>query len=104
MIESGASSTTRGALYGTVAAVVVAFGLCYWNVISKLLHDWAHDDNYSHGFLIVPLALYFVWERRARVAAAPYRPSWLGLAVITGSLALLVAGTLGAELFISRLS
>jgi exosortase len=104
MIESGASSTTRRALYGTVAAVVVAFGLCYWNVISKLLHDWAHDDNYSHGFLIVPLALYFVWERRARVAAAPYRRSWLGLAVIIGSLALLVAGTLGAELFISRLS
>ena len=58
MIETEASSTTRGALLGTIAAVVAAFVLCYWNVLTKLLYDWANDDNYSHGFLIVPLALY----------------------------------------------
>jgi exosortase len=104
MIESVASSTTRGAWLGTIAAVVTAFVLCYWTVITKLLHDWAHDDNYSHGFLIVPLALYFVWERRARLAAASYRPNWLGLVVVVASLGMLIAGTLGAELFVSRVS
>jgi exosortase len=104
MIESVASSTTRGAWLGTIAAVVTAFVLCYWAVITKLLHDWAHDDNYSHGFLIVPLALYFVWERRARLAAASYRPNWLGLVVVVASLGMLIAGTLGAELFVSRVS
>jgi exosortase len=104
MIETEASSTTRGALLGTIAAVVAAFVLCYWNVLTKLLYDWAHDDNYSHGFLIIPLALYFVWERRGRLAAAPYRPHGFGLVVIVGSLAMLVAGTLGAELFVSRVS
>jgi exosortase len=104
MIESVASSTTRGAWLGTIAAVVAAFVLCYWPVITKLLHDWAHDDNYSHGFLIVPLALYFVWERRARLAAASYRPNWLGLVVVVASLGMLIAGTLGAELFVSRVS
>jgi exosortase len=104
MIESVASSTTRGAWLGTIAAVVTAFVLCYWTVITKLLHDWAHDDNYSHGFLIVPLALYFVWERRARLAAASYRPNWFGLVVVVASLGMLIAGTLGAELFVSRVS
>jgi exosortase len=104
MIESVASSTTRGAWLGTIAAVVTAFVLCYWTVITKLLHDWAHDDNYSHGFLIVPLALYFVWERRARLAAASYRPNWFGLVVVIASLGMLIAGTLGAELFVSRVS
>ena len=40
--------------------LVAGLGLVYWPVITKLVSDWANDDNYSHGFLIVPLALYFV--------------------------------------------
>jgi len=104
MIPSEASSPTRGALLGAIAVLVGAFAVCYWHVLGKLLYDWAHDDNYSHGFLIVPLALYFAWERRQRVAAADHRPAWLGLVVVVGGLGMLVAGTLGAELFVSRVS
>jgi len=104
MVESDASSMTRGAWLGTIAIAAAAFVVCYWHVLTKLVYDWAHDDNYSHGFLIIPLAVYFVWERRGRLAAVAYRPSWLGLVVVMGSLAMLVAGTLGAELFVSRLS
>jgi exosortase len=104
MIESVASPTTRGAWLGTIAAVIAAFVLCYWTVIAKLVHDWAHDDNYSHGFLIGPLALYFVWERRARLAAVRPRANWFGLVVVVASLGMLIAGTLGAELFVSRVS
>jgi exosortase len=91
-------------LLGSIAAAILAFALCYWNVLTKLVHDWAHDDNYSHGFLIVPLALYFAWERRARLAAVAYQPNWVGLVLVIGSLGMLVAGTLGAELFVSRVS
>jgi exosortase len=91
-------------LLGSIAAAILAFALCYWNVLTKLVHDWAHDDNYSHGFLIVPLALYFVWERRARLAAVAHRLNWVGLVLVIGSLGMLVAGTLGAELFVSRVS
>ena len=52
-----------------IAAAVLAasFALLYRQVIVKLVSDWANDDNYSHGFLIVPVALYFAWERRARL-------------------------------------
>jgi exosortase len=105
MIEPEASSThPHAALLASVAAATVAFVLCYWTVIAKLLYDWGHDDNYSHGFLIVPLAAYFAWERRGRLTAAWRRPSLWGLVVITGSLGLLIAGTLGAELFLTRVS
>ena len=87
-----------------LAAVCISFALLYANVISKLVHDWATDDNYSHGFLIVPIAAYFAWERRAKLAAAPSQPSVLGLVVVLGSLATLIAGILGAELFLTRVS
>ncbi len=84
--------------------VALGFGLLYRNVIFKLVHDWGTDDNYSHGFLIVPIALYFVWERRARLAEAVPRQSVLGLVVVALSVVVLGAGVLGAELFLTRVS
>ena len=84
--------------------MLLAFAFLYRDVIVKLVSDWAYDDNYSHGFLIVPLALYFAWERRDQLQAAAYRPSLLGLVVIAGSILTLIAGVLGAELFLTRVS
>ncbi len=86
------------------ALLMFGLGLVYWQVLQKLVYDWGHDDNYSHGYLIVPLALYFAWERRAKLAAAEIRPSWLGLVAFGGGIAVLLVGLLGAELFLSRIS
>jgi exosortase len=83
----------------TLAAIVV-----YFPVLSSLVSQWASDENYSHGFLIVPFAVYFAWARRASLAAAPLQPSFLGLAIVAGSLILLIAGLFGAELFLARVS
>jgi exosortase D (VPLPA-CTERM-specific) len=91
-------------IFVTVVLLLAGFAFLYWRVIAKLVSDWSHDENYSHGFLIVPIALYFVWERRARLAAATKRPSVLGLLVVVASIAVLAAGVLGAELFLTRIS
>jgi exosortase len=82
----------------------MSFLVLYAPVLARLVQDWAHDDNYSHGFLIVPLALYFVWERRERLTATPRDPRMLGLAVVGLGLVMLLAGLLGAELFLTRVS
>lgn len=81
-----------------------SFAALYADVLAGLWRDWSHDDNYSHGFLIVPIAAYLVWERRARLAAAPRQPSVLGAGLVAASLLLLVIGKLGAELFLTRVS
>ena len=102
--QSHADARGEGGQLAAVTLVLGALLVVYWPVITGLIHDWSTDDNYSHGFFIVPLALYFAWERRAAIPAAPARPSLLGLAVVAGSLLLLIAGLLGAELFLSRVS
>jgi exosortase len=91
-------------LHAAVAALIVTFAFVYRDVIVKLVSDWANDENYSHGFLIVPIAVYFAWERRQRLISASHQPSVLGLVVLIGSLLTLVAGILGAELFLTRVS
>ena len=80
------------------------FVLLYWQVIAKLVHDWGINENYSHGYLIPPLAAYLVWERRHVLTSAPPSRAWFGLVVIAGSVVLLLVGLLGAELFLSRIA
>jgi exosortase D (VPLPA-CTERM-specific) len=76
----------------------------YSRVLSKLARDWAANDDYSHGFLIVPLALYFAWRSRHRLARLDAAPSNLGLLLVLGGVGILAAGVLGAELFLQRVS
>jgi exosortase len=85
-------------------ALLVAFAILYRNVVASLVDAWAHDDNYSHGFLIVPVAAFFVWERRRRLRETVVATSIVGLVVILSSLLTLVAGVLGAELLLTRVS
>ncbi|MEP7304809.1 MAG: exosortase A [Acidobacteriota bacterium] len=87
-----------------IALLVSSFVLLYAHVVVKLVHDWATDDNASHGFLVVPLAAYLAWERRAHLRRIERSPSSLGLVIVLGSVAVLAAGTLGSELFLARVS
>lgn len=87
-----------------LAICAASFLLLFMPVLVRLSEDWANDDNYSHGFFIIPLALFFLWERRTAIARQESRPSNLGLAIVLGGFALLVAGLLGAELFVTRAS
>jgi len=86
------------------ALLAGAFLLLYDRILVKLAHDWATDDNYSHGLLVVPIVAYLVWQRRGALAAADTEPHNGGLAVVAGSLVILAAGVLGSELFLSRVS
>lgn len=94
----GWSSLAAGAMLLT--GFVVLFG----KVAAGLVGAWATDGNYSHGFLVVPVALYFMWERRRRFTSAPAQPSVAGLIVVLGSIGVLAAGLLGSELFLTRIS
>ena len=88
----------------SLGLVLASFLALYWRVITRLVHDWGTDDNYSHGFFIVPLAAIFAWERRNTLARLQLRPSWTGLPIVVASVGVLLAGLLGAELFLSRIS
>ena len=80
-----------------------SFLALYWPVATQLVRDWAHDDNYSHGILIVPIALYFAWERRDDSPALPSADS-LRDSCSSGGLVLLLVGRLGAETFLRALA
>ena len=89
---------------GALAALTASFVLAYHDVLFWLADDWELDGNYSHGWLILPLAAYLAWERREHLSALPLRPSRWGLAALVCGVIGLAAGTLAAETFVARIS
>jgi exosortase len=87
-----------------IGLVAAAIAVVYAPIVSSLVRQWASDENYSHGFLIVPFAAWFVWQQREQLARTPIAPNLAGLALVCGSLIVLLAGLLGAELFLTRIS
>ncbi|MEX2119538.1 MAG: exosortase/archaeosortase family protein [Pirellulales bacterium] len=64
----------------------------YWPILAQLLKAWRLEPDYSHGFLVVPVALYFLWARRDLRPAADGRMAWGGLGLVGFALALRLAG------------
>jgi exosortase len=88
----------------SAAVILAAMAFAYSGVAVGLVRQWSTDENYSHGFIVLPIALFFAWQRRERLQAVPLSPHPAGVLVIVMGLAMLAVGTLGAELFLTRVS
>ena len=78
--------------------------IVYFPVLYGLVAEWASDSNYSHGFLVIPLAFWLIWRQRRELSALPVEGTRWGFALTIMALAILVAGTAGAEYFSVRVS
>ena len=38
-------------------AIALAFAVAYFQSFSALVLKWSDDPNYSHGFLVIPIAI-----------------------------------------------
>jgi exosortase len=87
---------------GLVIAGLVA--ALYGPVLTHLVSDWWQNPDYSHGFVVPLFVGYVLYQWRHRLRQVPFEPSNLGLPVMVGAIGLLLAGSLGAELFVARFS
>lgn len=95
------ASHDRFLVYATCGAIVLLFGV-YFPILRIMVEHWAAVEDYQHGFLIVPLALYFAYERRWDLEDARIEGSWLGLLPLVIGVASLSIGRLGTELMTMR--
>ena len=84
--------------------VVAILGVLYAPVLRDLVRQWWDDPNYGHGFLVPVIAGWILWRERSRLGRITPQPASRGLLVMCGAIALLIAGSLGAEVFTSRMS
>ncbi len=73
-------------------------------ILERLVSQWAHDEDVSHGFFVPLVSGFIVWQRREQILALKMKPAWWGIAVIAWGAAQGYLGTLAAELFLQRTS
>jgi len=84
----------KNSLWITAAAAMLAvtFVWAYWPALVGLVHAWNTVPDYSHGFFVVPVAVFILWARRERFPGVSGRLAWLGLGLVALSLAVRMLG------------
>jgi exosortase len=96
-----AAANDRFLVYAMCGLIVLLFGI-YFPILRIMVEHWAAVEDYQHGFLIVPLAVYFAWERRWDLEDARIAGSWLGVVPLSIGVLSLAIGRLGTELLTMR--
>ena len=78
---------SRGHVAAAAAVGVIGIGWAYASSFAGLVDRWSRDDNYSHGFFVLPVAGIILWRRCARAEVGPPRPSWWGVGGLVAILA-----------------
>ncbi len=90
--SGGPAWSLRDGLWSALVVGVLIW--CYWPVVLGLLREWWRDENYSAGALVLPIALFVAWQRRAalrrvRVSISPWAIIALLFAVVMRFLGML---------------
>ena len=59
--------------------------LCIWASFpawAYMVNEWYTTDDYSHGFLVIPATLLFLYMRRDSYPGTTYKLDWVGLSPI----------------------
>ena len=96
----GAPGYLLGAL--TLFAVLAAI-LGFRGGLAELFHRWTTQEEYSHGFIIPFVTLWFLWSRRDAIISNIGRPSWLGAGLTVLAIGMLIIGELSAVFILSQL-
>src|SRR5690349_4476790 len=94
-LTSGASQTNRPMgrwrlIIGAVWLVIAVWS--YWPLMLELAATWQREPDYSHGFLVVPIALFFLWIRRESFPGFVDSSPLVGMVLLGTGIALRFAG------------
>lgn len=78
------------AWWWALGATALLLALAYAPNLIDLGRTWGNDENYQHGFLVIPIAAFILWRRLAEI---PWEPGtalgtapWWGWALLVAAL------------------
>lgn len=95
---------SRSASWPEYLLIGILIAILYGYVLYDLGRDWWFEPSLSQGLLIPPLALFVAWSRRELTLALPVVPDWRGVLLAAVACLFYLAGKLGAEFFLPRIS
>lgn len=81
-------------LLASVASVAFLIW-AYWPTLAWMEQQWRNEPDYSHGYLVVPLAALIAYSRLDLFPGIRPRISWAGISLLLLAIAMRVVGRLG---------
>jgi exosortase A len=76
------SSLGRQPAVLAVMVTIVAILIVYAETAATIVSIWMRSETFAHGFIVVPIVGWLMWQRRAEVQAAVAKPFLPGLALV----------------------
>lgn len=81
------------------AALIIAWLIVYWQTLIDMVQVWNNSETYTHCFLIVPISLYLIYEKRKTLSFDVASSSYLaGLALLFAQLLWVVGHFAGVNI------
>lgn len=74
----GHGSVWRTPLIAVTLMILTVFAL-YWQTVWSMISIWERSETFTHGYLILPISLFLVWQRRHELARLMPEPELRGL-------------------------
>lgn len=81
-------------LHGALAVLAAMFAWSYGPTFAGLVAAWNRESDNSHGWFVIPLAIYFLYARRDLLPEIEWRIHWAGLGLIALACGVRIAGSL----------
>jgi exosortase len=93
-VATPAAQVMRSTWEAAIVAIALssAFLWANWASLGELVATWDREPDYSHGYLVGPIAAIILWTRRDRFPESSCVPGWGGFALLALSLLLAFAG------------
>ncbi len=78
----------------SMAAALLLFA--YWDGFSQLFIRWDKQEEYSHGYMLPMITLYFIWMKKNEIVQSEFSPSWLGFFIVLPALLIFLIGEVSA--------
>jgi exosortase A len=59
---------------GLLLVCVAVLAGIFWREAAGAVRVWIDSPTFNHGFLIIPISLFMMWERRSAASQTPHRP------------------------------
>ena len=73
-------------------ASLLLLGILYYEGLFYMVEVWNKQEEYSHGFLIPVISIFFVWLNKNRLEQLPFEGSWAGVFLLALGVGLFVLG------------
>ena len=69
-----------------IGVTVVGLIALFWSTAAGMVHIWYNYETYTHGFIIVPISLWLIWQKRSHLLAYTPQPGAVFLVLLLGAL------------------